>query len=136
MEIRPYQPADFGGLDDLWREAFPNDPPRNRAERSVPAKLAMNDDLLFVAVEDGVVIGSIMAGYDGHRGWLYSVAVRQSAKRRGVGTALVQRAEAALRALGCPKINLQVRSTNAAVIAFYQGLGFAVEDHISMGRLL
>ena len=102
----------------------------------VLAKLAMNDDLLFVAVEDGAVIGSIMAGYDGHRGWLYSVAVRQSAKRRGVGTALVQRAEAALRALGCPKINLQVRSTNAAVIAFYQRLGFAVEDHISMGRLL
>ncbi|GEO00596.1 acetyltransferase [Novosphingobium sediminis] len=136
MEIRPYQAADFAGLDALWREAFPKDPPRNRAEQSVPAKLAMNDDLLFVAVEHGEVIGSIMAGYDGHRGWLYSVAVRQSAKRRGIGTALVETAEAALRALGCPKINLQVRSTNAAVIEFYKELGFSVEDHISMGRLL
>ncbi len=136
MEIRPYQTDDFGGLDELWREAFPNDPPRNRAAQSVPAKLAMKDDLLFVAVEDGLVIGSIMAGYDGHRGWLYSVAVRQTAKRRGIGTALVQTAEAALRALGCCKINLQVRSTNTAVIEFYKGLGFGVEDHISMGRLL
>ncbi len=136
MEIRPYQDADFAGLDALWHEAFPNDPPRNRAAQSVPAKLAMNDDLLFVAVEHGEVLGSIMAGYDGHRGWLYSVAVRQDAKRRGIGTALVETAQAALRALGCPKINLQVRSTNAAVIAFYKGLGFSVEDHISMGRLL
>lgn len=136
MEIRPYRAEDFSGLDELWHEAFPNDPPRNRAAQSVPAKLAMNDDLLFVAVEEGMVIGSIMAGYDGHRGWLYSVAVRQSAKRRGIGTALVETAEAALRALGCPKINLQVRSTNTAVIEFYKGLGFTVEDHISMGRLL
>ena len=136
MEIRPYQAADFNGLDALWREAFPDDPPRNRAAQSVPAKLALNDDLLFVAVEDDQVLGSIMAGYDGHRGWLYSVAVRQDAKRRGIGTGLVQTAEAALRRLGCPKINLQVRSTNAAVIAFYKGLGFSVEDHISMGRLL
>lgn len=136
MEVRPYTREDFGGLDALWREAFPNDPPRNRAEQSVPAKLAMNDDLLFVAVEDGQVIGSIMAGYDGHRGWLYSVAVRQSAKRRGIGTALVETAEAALRRLGCIKVNLQVRSTNAAVIEFYKGLGFSAEDHISMGRLL
>lgn len=136
MEVRPYTAADFGGLDALWREAFPNDPPRNRAEVSVPAKLAMQDDLLFVAVDQGRVIGSIMAGYDGHRGWLYSVAVRQDARRRGAGKALVQRAEAALRARGCCKINLQVRSSNAAVIAFYKGLGFSVEDHISMGRLL
>ncbi|MBX9883371.1 MAG: GNAT family acetyltransferase [Novosphingobium sp.] len=136
MEIRPYQAADFDGLDALWREAFPNDPPRNRADVSVPAKLAMNDNLLFVAVDEGRVIGSIMAGYDGHRGWLYSVAVRQDAKRRGIGTVLVETAVAALRALGCPKINLQVRRTNAAVVAFYQELGFAVEEHISMGRLL
>ena len=136
MEIRPYQAADFDGLDALWREAFPNDPPRNRAAQSVPAKLALKDDLLFVAVEDDQVLGSIMAGYDGHRGWLYSVAVREDAKRRGIGTALVQTAEAALRALGCPKINLQVRSTNAAVIDFYKRLGFSVEDHVSMGRLL
>lgn len=136
MEIRPYQAADFDGLDALWREAFPNDPPRNRAAQSVPAKLALNDDLLFVAVEDDQVLGSIMAGYDGHRGWLYSVAVREDAKRRGIGTALVKTAEMAMRKLGCCKINLQVRSTNTSVIAFYKGLGFAVEDHVSMGRLL
>jgi len=136
MEIRPYQAADFDGLDALWREAFPNDPPRNRAAQSVPAKLALNDDLLFVAVEDDQVLGSIMAGYDGHRSWLYSVAVREDAKRRGIGTALVKTAEMAMRKLGCCKINLQVRSTNTSVIAFYKGLGFAVEDHVSMGRLL
>lgn len=136
MHIRPYEAADFGGLDALWQEAFPNDPPRNRAEFAVPAKLAVQPDLFFVAVDEGRVIGSIMAGYDGHRGWLYAVAVRQDCMRRGVGTKLVRTAEAALRQLGCGKVNLQVRSTNAAVIGFYQRLGFDVEDRVSMGRLL
>jgi ribosomal protein S18 acetylase RimI-like enzyme len=136
MLIRPYEAADFGGLDALWLEAFPNDPPRNRAEFAVPAKLAVQPDLFFVAVDEGRVIGSIMAGYDGHRGWLYAVAVRRDCMRRGVGTELVRIAEAALRRLSCGKVNLQVRSTNAAVIGFYKHLGFDVEDRVSMGRLL
>lgn len=136
MQVRLYEPGDFAGLDALWLEAFPGDPPRNRAAVAVPAKLAAQPGLFFVAVEEDRVIGSIMAGYDGHQGWLYAVAVRQDCMRQGVGTALVRTAENALHALGCSKVNLQVRSTNAAVIGFYERLGFSVEDRVSMGRLL
>ena len=114
---------------------FPGDPPRNRADVSIPAKLAV-DELLWVALDGDTVIGSIMAGYDGHRGWLYSVAVDPGRRRTGVGAALVRHAERELKALGCIKINLQVRATNAAVVAFYERLGFAIEQHISMGKLL
>lgn len=134
--IRPYEAGDFEGVRSLWLRCFPDNPPRNRAEASIPAKLAFQPELFLVAARDGQVIGTTMAGYDGHRGWLYSVAVDPDVQRGGVGTALVREAEARLRALGCVKINLQVRATNPAVIAFYRKLGFDVEDHVSMGKLL
>jgi hypothetical protein len=82
------------------------------------------------------VVGTVVAGYDGHRGWLYRVAVDPRVQRRGLGTALVQHAEAALAALGCPKINLQVRTSNVAVIAFYRKLGWEVEELVSLGKLV
>lgn len=119
----------------MWETVFPDDPPRNRAEVAIPAKLAV-DELFWVALEDGAVIGSIMAGYDGHRGWLYAVAVDPGHRRGGLGSALVRHAETALETLGCGKVNLQVRATNAAVAAFYERLGYAVEERISMGRRL
>ena len=75
-----------------------------------------------------------MAGYDGHRGWLYTIAVLQSYRRTGVGTALLRDAEARLLALGCPKINLQVLSGNAPACAFYEQLGYAIEERVSMGK--
>lgn len=136
MEIRRYQASDFDGVKRLWEEAFPNDPPWNRAEVAIPAKLAFQPDLFLVAVDGDDVVGSVMAGYDGHRGWLYSVAVRLASKRGGVGTALIREAERALRALGCEKINLQVRAANKEVVQFYRALGYAVEDRISLGRRL
>lgn len=136
MEIRRYRPSDFDGVQSLWAEAFPNDPPWNRAEAAIPAKLAFQPDLLFVATGGGAVIGSVMAGYDGHRGWLYAVAVRQGCRRGGVGAALVREAERALAALGCEKVNLQVRASNEAVARFYTKLGYAIEDRISLGRRL
>jgi len=77
-----------------------------------------------------------MAGYDGHRGWLYTVAVSPQYRRQGIGRKLVQHAESALIEMGCLKINLQVRASNAEVVAFYQRLGYLVEERISMGKLL
>lgn len=136
MKIRRYEASDFDGIEALWSEAFPNDPPWNRAETAVPAKLAFQRDLLLVAVDGHEVIGSIMAGYDGHRGWLYSVAVLEKNRRSGAGTALVRQAEQALLALGCGKVNLQVRTTNDAVVRFYERLGYTVEDRVSLGRRL
>jgi len=136
MEIRQYTASDFDGVKALWEEAFPNDPPWNRAESAIPAKTGFQPGLFFVAIEDNRVIGTVMAGYDGHRGWLYSAAVRHHAKRNGTGSALVRHAEAALQSLGCGKINLQVRTTNEAVVQFYESLGYSVEERLSLGKRL
>ena len=77
-----------------------------------------------------------MAGYDGHRGWIYSVAVDPAHRRKGVASALMKHAEARLTERGCVKLNLQIIGTNQAVVAFYEALGYAVEDRISMGKPL
>jgi ribosomal protein S18 acetylase RimI-like enzyme len=134
MEIRRYRESDRSQLVALWKRAFPDDPLRNEPNLMIDTKLAV-DDLIFVAVDGDDVLGAAIAGYDGHRGWLYSVAVDEARRRKRVGTALIRHAVDVLRGLGCVKVNLQVRSTNAAVVAFYQSLGFAVEDRISMGLL-
>jgi ribosomal protein S18 acetylase RimI-like enzyme len=135
-EIVSYAPDHFEGLDHLWREAFPDDPPWNRAEVAVPAKMQVQPELLLVALDGGTVVGSIMAGYDGHRGWLYSVAVLTARRREGIGEALVREAERRLQALGCAKVNLQVRVTNTAVVGFYERLGYAVEERLNLGKRL
>ena len=99
-------------------------------------KVARDPGLFLVAVSDGRVVGTAMGGYDGHRGWIYSLAVEQNERRRGIGTALVRKVERKLRGLGCLKVNLQVMPGNKRVVEFYQGLGFSIEDRISMGKRL
>ena len=132
--IVTYQESHFDGVRLLWQEAFPNDPPWNAAEVAIPAKLKIQPDLFLVAIEQTLVAGSIMAGYDGHRGWLYAVAVLRSHQKRGLGRALVKEAEERLRAIGCKKINLQLRASNTTVIEFYRSLGYEVEERVSMGK--
>jgi ribosomal protein S18 acetylase RimI-like enzyme len=134
FHIAPYSSEYFEGVKTLWQEAFPGDPPWNKAEVAVPAKLAVQPELFLVALDGDLVIGSIMAGYDGHRGWLYALAVLNSRRRRGIGTALVRRAEDRLRSMGCNKINLQVRASNATVVEFYERLGYMIEERTSMGK--
>jgi ribosomal protein S18 acetylase RimI-like enzyme len=134
--IVTYQPSHFDGIRILWHEAFPDDPPWNAAEIAIPAKLKLQPELFLVAIDQDLVVGSIMAGYDGHRGWLYAAAVLQSHQRQGIGTALVRAAETLLSAMGCTKINLQVRSSNTAVTRFYNSLGYEIEERVSMGKRL
>ncbi len=88
---------------------------------------------VLVALDGIEVVGSITAGYDGHRGWLYAAAVRQS-HRRGAGSMLVRNAEGRLQSKGCGKVNLQIRASNAAVASLYQAPGYGVEDRISPGK--
>ena len=102
----------------------------------IDRKLPIQPELFLVAELDGVLVGTVMAGFDGVRGWLHRLAVRNSARRSGAGTALVRSAEAGLSALGCPKVNLQVRSSNEQVVAFYRALGYSIEDRVSLGRQL
>ena len=133
MQIRPCSEHDRSAVIALWERVFPDDPPHNAPAKVFDAKLAMRDGMLFVATDAGAVIGTAMAGYDGHRGWLYTVAVSPDRRRRGIGAALVRHAVDALRATGCTKVNLQIRATNTAVRGFYESLGFEAEERLSMG---
>ena len=135
MNIRKYQEADHNSLIYLWSTVFPNDPPHNAPSVVIDAKLAV-DDLLFVAEDDGKIVGACIAGYDGHRGWLYAVAVLKEYRRAGVGADLVKHALQSLKKIGCIKVNLQIRSTNKEVEAFYKSLGFMTEERISMGAFI
>jgi ribosomal protein S18 acetylase RimI-like enzyme len=118
----------------LWEAVFGYEAPHNMPRVAIDKKLEARDDLFFVAVCEASVVGTIMAGYDGHRGWIYSVAVADSFRRKGIGARLVLAAEKALASKGCVKINLQILEGNERVMAFYSSLGFSTEKRISMGK--
>ena len=135
MQVRKFQDSDKDALIELWRAVFPDDPPHNEPSQVLEAKLAV-DDLVFIAEEDDKMVGACMAGYDGHRGWLYAVAVSSDQRRNGTGKALVRFAIQSLKQLGCIKVNLQIRSTNTEVASFYKSLGFSTEERLSMGTFI
>ncbi len=136
FEIRTFEESDTDEVIALWRAVFSYPAPHNQPERAIREKLARQRELFFVAVSELKVIGTVMAGYDGHRGWIYSLAVSAESRRHGIGTALVRHVEAELLALNCGKINLQILAHNEGVVEFYQRLGYAVEPRISMGKVL
>jgi ribosomal protein S18 acetylase RimI-like enzyme len=136
VAIRSFREADRPQLERLWSEVFPDDPPRSAPARMIDGALAARPESLLVAELGDVVVGAVIAGWDGVRGWIYHLAVAPARRRRGIATGLVRAAEATLRALGCPKINLQVRATNQTVVAFYRALGYQIEERVSMGRAL
>lgn len=136
LNIRPSTFDDRAGVIALWDRVFPDSQPHNEPARVFDLKLSVADDLLFVAEDAECIIGTVMAGYDGHRGWLYTVAVSPEHRRRGIGTSLVLHAVEALRAVGCIKVKLQIRAENSAVRRFYESLGFDAEASLSMGLLI
>lgn len=135
-EIRIYEESDEAAVAALWREVFADAPAHNVPEEDIRRKLAVQRELFFVAVEGDVVVGTALAGYDGHRGWVHYVAVKPDRRRRGIGAALMRRVEEELAAMGCPKLNLQVRAPNRETVAFYEKLGYDVEERVSMGKRL
>ena len=143
MDIRSYHHTESpdAGQDDraavisLWR-ACALIRPWNDPDRDIDRKLALQDDLFLVGVEEGEIIATAMVGYDGHRGWVNYLAVAPSRQGRGHGRALMEAAEHRLLALGCPKLNLQVRGGNEPVLAFYAALGYTVDDAVSLGKRL
>ena len=136
MQIRPYLPKDEEELLAFWTEIFPASSHHNDPKTSLDKKLRTDPDLLLVAVKEGKVIGSVMGGYDEHRGWIYSLAVHPSLRRQGIASALMHEIEEKLIKRGCLKVNLQVLASNAAVVALYKELGYNVEERISMGKKL
>lgn len=136
MKIRPYTASDRQAVAALWREVYPDAPAHNHPETDIQRKLAVQRELFFVATEGPELVGTAMAGYDGHRGWVYYVVVSPRHRRQGIGTALMAQVEEGLAGLGCPKLNLQVRATNYEVVRFYEKLGYEVEERVSMGKRL
>ena len=135
MHIRPFLEADEAAVIALW-EACGLTRSWNDPRKDVARKLAVQREWFLLGEEDGRVVASVMAGYDGHRGWVNYLAVAPGARLRGHARALMAEVERLLAAAGCPKINLQVRTSNAAVIDFYRALGYAQDDVVSFGRRL
>ena len=134
--VREYAERDRDQVVALWNRVFADDPPRNAPERVIERKLGTQRELFLVAECRGRVVGTVLGGFDGFRGWVYHLAVDPEHRRGGIGRELMQEIERRLRALGCPKVNLQIREHNSGVRAFYERLGWSTEAHISMGKEL
>jgi len=135
FHIRSYRPDDETAVIDLWRACnllVPHNDPRKDIRR----KLHVNPEWFLVGEKGGVIVATCMAGYEGHRGWINYLAVSPDAQRRRIASRMMEEAERLLRKAGCPKINLQIRSTNAQVIEFYKSIGFKIDEVTSMGKRL
>ncbi|MFE5207683.1 GNAT family acetyltransferase [Streptomyces sp. NPDC056600] len=135
MTIRPFEDSDTDAVVTLWEKAGLTRP-WNSPWADVRRKQSVQPEMFFVAEDDGRIVGTVMAGYDGHRGWINYLAVSDDRRGTGLGRALVEQAEAALAALECPKVQLQVRLDNIGVIDFYERLGYAPYEAISLGKRL
>ena len=136
MDTRVFAPADTEAVVQLWNDCGLTRP-WNDPHKDIARKLSVSPELFLVGTDGaGALIASVMVGYDGHRGWINYLAVHPAQQRQGHARQLMQQAEAALTALGCPKLNLQVRSGNEAVIAFYESLGYSNDQTVSLGKRL
>lgn len=135
MRIRPFTKEDTEAVVKLWQQCglmvSHNDPGKD-----IERKLKVDPDLFLVGELDNKIIASVMGGYEGHRGWLNYLAVSPSQQRKGYARMIVSAVEKRIAAKGAPKINLQIRTTNTAVIAFYKALGYGVDEVMSMGKRL
>jgi len=135
MEIRPYRAADEAAVVDLWTECGLlrswNDP-----RKDIRRKLSVQPGLFLVGTLDGALVASVMAGFEGHRGWVNYLAVADKCRGRGFGRLLMERAEQDLKAMGCPKLNIQVRTSNAEVLKFYERLGYTRDETVTLGKRL
>jgi ribosomal protein S18 acetylase RimI-like enzyme len=135
MLIRPFTEADTDDVVALWT-ASGLVRPWNDPRADIRRKLTVQRELFLVAVEGPDLVGTVMGGYDGHRGSVYYLAVDPEHERKGVGRALMAEIERILVDLGCPKLNLMVRSDNLAVLGFYRGLGYGEDQVVSLGKRL
>ena len=135
MHIRPFLKEDQLGVISLWERCGLtrswNDPVQD-----ICRKLKVQPHMFLVGVIDCEIVGSIMIGYDGHRGWINYLAVAPQLQHSGYGRLLMQRAEDLLRDIGCPKINVQIRTENKEAIEFYRRLGYKLDNVIGMGKRL
>lgn len=137
MRIRAFRESDEAAVVELWRRCSLLRP-WNDPAKDIRRKLRVQRELFLVGVldEDAAPVAAVMAGYDGHRGWMNYLAVDPEQRRKGLGRALVAEVERLLAELGCPKVNIQVRADNGDAVGFYRRLGYAVDEVVSLGRRL
>jgi len=134
-DIRPYSPQDESAVITLWQKCNLTRP-WNNPERDIERKLKVNPELFLVGAIDNRVIATVMGGYEGHRGWVNYLAVDPEHQRNGIGRRMMAAIEGKLLAMGCPKINLQVRTGNQSALSFYERIGYKTDDVVSMGKRL
>ncbi len=135
MEIRPYSTHDKAAVIALWQKCNLTRP-WNNPELDIKRKLKVNPELFLVGLSGKKIVASVMGGYEGHRGWIYYLAVDPAYQKQGLGRQIMEAVESNLLALGCPKINLMVRTDNLLAAGFYQKIGYKTDDVISMGKRL
>lgn len=135
LAIRPYEEGDADLVVALWR-ACGLVVPWNDPLKDIQRKLRIQRELFLVGCLDGSLVATVMAGYEGHRGWINYLAVAEECRRQGFGRRMMDAAEARLLAMGCPKINLQIRKSNPDAVGFYRSLGFVEDESVSMGKRL
>jgi ribosomal protein S18 acetylase RimI-like enzyme len=135
LAIRSYQPDDEASVIDLWQQCGLV-VPWNNPQADIARKCAHSPDLFFVGCIDTALVATCMAGYDGHRGWIYYLAVAEALQRQGIASRMVRHAESGLLRIGCPKIDLMVRNTNATVIEFYRSIGYGDDPVVVLSKRL
>ena len=133
IKIRPYRSGDQMQVVQLWTNCGLV-VPWNNPRRAIQRKLDVQPEFFLVGCLADKIIATVMAGYDGHRGWINYLAVHPDHQHTGLGRRMMYEAEVRLREVGCPKINLQVRRTNAKVIEFYRKIGYKLDDVVSFGK--
>lgn len=136
IEVRAYRDSDKDGVVALWDIVFPGGPEWNQSDEVISKKLSVQPELFFIASQHSQIVGTVIAGFDGVRGWIHRLAVHPTCRRNGLASRLMLRAESGLKDIGCPKLNLQVRASNLEVLKFYASLGYAVEERASLGKPL
>jgi ribosomal protein S18 acetylase RimI-like enzyme len=135
IAIRSFELPDTEAVVSLW-QATGLTRPWNNPYQDISRKLKVQPELFLVAVDGDELVGTVMAGYDGHRGWLYYLASDPGHRGRGIARELVERAEQLLLDLGCPKVQLMVRPGNEVARGFYDALGFEPFEVWATGKRL
>jgi ribosomal protein S18 acetylase RimI-like enzyme len=135
LKIRAFAPSDEAAVIELWKRCKLTRP-WNDPKKDIQRKLRVQPHLFLVGFLEQQLVSSVMAGYEGHRGWINYLAVAPEYQRRGLGRVMMAAVEQLLRDTDCPKINIQVRSSNQDVLQFYQALGYLPDEAICLGKRL
>ena len=135
IKIRPFDIEDQAAVIELWR-ACALVVPWNDPVKDIARKLKVGADLFLIGESRGEIVATVMGGYEGHRGWINYLAVSPQHQRKGYGKEIMEFVEQRIQLKGCPKINLQIRGANTQATAFYQAIGYDIENAIGLGKRL